>query len=68
MTVWDTIAGRWHAYKGRARQRWGDLTDDDLDLVAGRREQLVGLVRDRYGLSQGAAEAQVAAWERAVTR
>ncbi|MBI4502314.1 MAG: CsbD family protein [Gemmatimonadetes bacterium] len=42
---WDTIAGRWTDVKGKVRGQWGKLTDDDLDVIAGRRDQLVGLIQ-----------------------
>jgi len=45
----DTLKGRWIQLKGRIRERWGDLTDDDLDRVAGNWDQLVGRIQERYG-------------------
>ena len=57
---WDQIRGNWKQLKGKARETWGDLTDDDLDRIAGIRDQLIGRVQKRYGLETGAAERQVA--------
>src|SRR5690606_13277739 len=56
---WDQIKGKWKQAKGQAQQKWGQLTDDDLDQVAGQREELVGKVQERYGIARAAAEAQV---------
>jgi uncharacterized protein YjbJ (UPF0337 family) len=41
---WDRIAGNWKQFSGKARERWGELTDDDLSVIAGRREQFVGKI------------------------
>lgn len=64
---WDRIEGQWKQVKGKAREQWGKLTDDDLDVVAGRREQLAGRIQERYGVAKDEAERQVAAWERSAT-
>ena len=45
----DMLKGQWLQMKGKVRERWGDLTDDDLDRVAGNWEQLVGKIQERYG-------------------
>ena len=64
---WDRIEGNWKQVKGKAIEKWGDLTDDDLDVIAGRREQLTGKVQERYGIAKDEAEKQVAEWERSAT-
>ncbi len=56
---WDQIAGKWKEYKGQARQKWGDITDDDFDRAAGKREEMVGLVQQRYGRTKEEAEREV---------
>jgi uncharacterized protein YjbJ (UPF0337 family) len=61
---WDRIAGQWKQVTGKAKERWGKLSDDDLDVVAGRRDQLAGKIQARYGLAKEEAERQLAAWER----
>lgn len=61
---WDQIAGNWKSVTGRAKEHWGKLTDDDLDVVAGRRDQLAGKIQERYGVAKEEAERQLAAWER----
>ena len=55
---WDQVAGKWKQYKGRAKEKWGKMTDDDLDVIDGRRQQLVGKIQERYGLARDAAESQ----------
>lgn len=59
---WDRIEGNWKEFKGRARQKWGELTDDDLDRVEGSREELVGLIQKRYGKAREEAEREVDTW------
>jgi uncharacterized protein YjbJ (UPF0337 family) len=56
---WDRIEGNWKQLKGKARVQWGKLTDDQLDVIAGKREQLVGRVQEQYGISKDEAEKQV---------
>src|SRR5678815_604977 len=46
---WDQIEGNWKQFKGRAKQQWGKLTDDELDQLAGRRDELIGKIQERYG-------------------
>lgn len=60
---WDQIQGKWKQLKGQAQQKWGDLTDDDLDVVNGKREELVGRVQERYGVAKDVAEKQVKEFE-----
>ncbi|WP_136683230.1 CsbD family protein [Falsirhodobacter xinxiangensis] len=56
---WDQIAGKWKELKGQARQKWGDITDDDFDRAAGKRDEIVGLVQQRYGRTKEEAEREV---------
>ena len=58
----DTLTGQWNQLKGKARQKWGELTDDDLDVIQGQSEQLVGRIQERYGLARDEAERQVRDW------
>ena len=60
----DRIEGNWTQVTGRAKVQWGKLTDDDLDVVAGRRDLLAGKIQERYGIAKDDAEKQLAAWER----
>lgn len=59
----DTIAGNWKQLVGKAKAEWGRLTDDDLTVIEGRRDQLVGRIQERYGLAREEAERRVRAWE-----
>jgi len=59
----DRIQGRWKQLKGKVREQWGKLTDDDLDVIAGRRDQLLGRIQQRHGLAKDEAERQVERWE-----
>ncbi len=60
---WDHVEGHWKDMKGRVRERWGKLTDDDLDVVAGKRDQLVGRIQSRYGTAKDQAEREVQEFE-----
>ena len=64
---WDRIQGNWKQVTGQAKEQWGKLTDDDFDVIDGRREQLAGKIQERYGIAKDEAEAQVAKWERSAT-
>jgi uncharacterized protein YjbJ (UPF0337 family) len=55
----DQVKGNWKQLKGEARKRWGKLTDDDLDVVAGKRDKLIGKVQERHGLAREEAEKEV---------
>ena len=59
---WDQIEGKWTQLKGSAREKWGKLTDDDLDVIAGKRDQLIGKIQERYGITKEAAQLQVDQW------
>jgi uncharacterized protein YjbJ (UPF0337 family) len=60
---WDRIQGQWQQVKGKVREKWGKLTDDDLDVIAGKRDQLVGLLQKRYGQARDEIERQVSQFE-----
>jgi uncharacterized protein YjbJ (UPF0337 family) len=55
----DVMKGKWHQLKGEVKSRWGKLTDDDLDRVAGDSEKLIGRVQERYGYARHDAEREV---------
>lgn len=59
---WNQIEGKWTEYKGKARAKWGDMTDDELEEVAGNRDQLVGKLQHKYGIAQEEAEKQADDW------
>lgn len=60
---WDRIQGNWKQLKGNAKQQWGKLTDDQLDVIAGNREQLAGKIQETYGITKEATEKQLFAWQ-----
>jgi uncharacterized protein YjbJ (UPF0337 family) len=55
----DILQGKWTQLKGRVKEQWGKLTDDDLDQIAGQSEQLVGKIQERYGIAKDEAQRQV---------
>jgi uncharacterized protein YjbJ (UPF0337 family) len=61
---WDRIEGNWKTFKGQVQQNWGKLTNDDLDVIAGQREELVGRIQNAYGLARDEADRQVSEWEK----
>jgi uncharacterized protein YjbJ (UPF0337 family) len=58
----DTLKGQWKQLKGRVREQWGKLTNDDVDQIEGQSEQLVGKVQERYGIAKDEARRQVDSW------
>lgn len=60
---WDRIEGNWKQLKGSAKERWGKLTDDQLDVIAGKRDNLAGRIQETYGLSKDEAEKQLDDWQ-----
>ena len=62
-TIWEKFKGSWTQTKGAVKEQWGKLTDDDLLEIEGRRDQLVGKIQTRYGITREEAEAQVGTWE-----
>ena len=61
---WDQIEGNWKQFAGKARAKWGEITEDELQQTKGRREEMIGLVQERYGDSRAEAERQVDGWTR----
>lgn len=59
----DTIKGNWKQFTGKIKEQWGKLTDDDLDVTAGKRDQLLGKLQERHGLAKDAAEKELKDWE-----
>jgi uncharacterized protein YjbJ (UPF0337 family) len=55
----DILEGNWKQLKGKVKETWGNLTDDDLDVIAGKRDQLAGRLQERYGMAKEAAEKQI---------
>lgn len=59
---WDRIEGNWKQFKGRAQEKWGDITDNEWHQVAGRREEMIGLIQKRYGRARDEAERELDDW------
>lgn len=62
--TWMKIEGNWNQFAGKVKQRWGKLTDDDLAVIKGQRQELVGKIQERYGIAKAEAEKQVEQWEK----
>ena len=60
----DRIKGNWKQFTGKAREQWGDLTDDEVQQAKGNREQLAGVIQKKYGIAKEEAERQVDDWQR----
>lgn len=59
---WDQVEGNWTQLKGKAKEKWGRLTDDDLDVMAGRRDQVIGRLQEHYGMAKEEAEKEADRW------
>ena len=59
---WDQLQGKWTEFKGSAREKWGELTDDELEQAKGDREKLAGKIQQRYGKSKEEAKKEVDNW------
>jgi uncharacterized protein YjbJ (UPF0337 family) len=63
---WDQIEGKWKQFTGSGRERWGKLTDNDWEAIAGKKDQLVGRIQELYGVARAEAEKQADDWSRAL--
>ena len=63
---WNRIAGNWKQFSGSVKQKWGNLTDDDLDVINGRREQLEGKIQERYGVAKDQVRSDVDDWLKSI--
>ena len=59
---WDQVEGKWKEFRGKVQANWGDLTDDDLDVIKGRRTELEGRLQTRYGYAKEEAKSEVDSW------
>ena len=59
---WDQIEGNWKQMTGKAREKWGKLTDSDFETAAGKKDQLVGRIQERYGVAKDEADRQADEW------
>jgi uncharacterized protein YjbJ (UPF0337 family) len=64
---WDQVEGKWTQMKGSVKEHWGKLTDDDLNQIAGKRDQLIGKLQQRYGIAREEAQRKADDWMRAQT-
>jgi len=64
---WEQAKGKWKQMKGSVKKRWGKLTDDDLEFIAGKRDELVGRIQERYGISKEEALNQIDNWNPVAT-
>lgn len=60
---WDQVEGSWKQFKGKVKETWGELTDDELDQIAGKRDILLGKIQERYGIAKDEAEKRVKEFE-----
>ncbi len=60
----DEAGGNWKQFKGKVEEQWGKLTDDDMTIIEGKRDQLVGKIQERYGYQKDQAEKEVDSWEK----
>jgi uncharacterized protein YjbJ (UPF0337 family) len=61
---WDQMEGKWMQVKGAVKERWGKLTDDDIDVIGGKKDKLIGKIQERYGITKAEAEVQADEWFR----
>lgn len=59
---WDRVQGNWQQMKGKVKEQWGRLTDDDLDVIGGKQDQLEGRLQERYGYAKDQAKREVDDW------
>jgi uncharacterized protein YjbJ (UPF0337 family) len=63
---WDQIEGKWKQLRGEMKAKWGRLTDDELDVIAGNRDKLIGKLQEKHGLNREQAERELDEWQRYV--
>ena len=59
---WDRVQGNWKQFSGKVKEKWGQLTDDDLTQIDGNREQLEGKIQARYGQAKDQVKKDVDTW------
>jgi len=59
---WERIQGNWKQVVGKAKMQWGKLTDDELNVISGKRDQLAGKIQERYGVAKEVADTQISDW------
>ena len=61
---WDQVEGKWKQFKGQVKEQWGKLTDDDLDVAAGKRDKLAGKIQERYGYGKDQVKKELDDWSK----
>jgi uncharacterized protein YjbJ (UPF0337 family) len=59
---WNQVEGNWEQFKGQVQSKWGKLTNDDLDMIEGKRTELAGRLQERYGMAKDEADRQIDDW------
>jgi len=60
---WNQVEGNWKQFKGKVKEKWGELTDDEIDQIAGKRDILIGKIQEKYGLAEDEAEKRIKEFE-----
>lgn len=63
---WDQVEGKWKQVKGSAKQQWAKLTDDDLTYMGGKKDEMIGRIQERYGITREQAQKEADDWVRAL--
>jgi uncharacterized protein YjbJ (UPF0337 family) len=61
---WNQVEGNWKQFKGKVKEKWGELTDDELDQIAGKRDILIGKIQEKYGIAEDEAEKRIKEFEK----
>ncbi|MDD5322475.1 MAG: CsbD family protein [Methylococcales bacterium] len=61
---WNKVEGNWNQFKGKVKEKWGELTDDELDQIAGKRDILIGKIQEKYGIAEDEAEKRIKEFEK----
>jgi uncharacterized protein YjbJ (UPF0337 family) len=61
---WNKVEGNWNQFKGKVKEKWGELTDDELDQIAGKRDILIGKIQEKYGIVEDEAEKRIKEFEK----
>ncbi len=56
---WDQMEGQWKTFKGHLREKWGKITDSDFEVIAGKKDRMLGKIQERYGIGQEDAEKEL---------
>jgi uncharacterized protein YjbJ (UPF0337 family) len=63
---WDQVEGKWKQFAGNARTKWGKLTDSDWDTIGGKKDNLIGRIQERYGITREEASREADEWSRSL--